>query len=285
MLTVVAMLSGVHRVEWLRQALESIPLDCPGIERVNIAHQGGRWDWADALRARYEAHPKVRVLEYPSRIDVGASFSRHLDSVTTPWALLLPDDDFLIGDAFDRAVRQLPPRIDDCGLIAFGWYYYEQERARYVRGALRWNGLRSVPHQIPKMCATLINVARARELGGFSPAVGGYCDTVLFTQLAQRFGIRISSAPVAGYRLHGGQVSAGRAAAYGPYLKPTLDALGQLPESAAELPAIERRLRQFASGEEQPLHWLKHWVSTELRGTPQPEPVGELPEPTLWTGR
>lgn len=282
MLTIVVMLSGPHRLRWLRQALESIPIENPRIGRVNIVHQAGPWDWGGDLRMRFERHPKVRVLEFADRPDFGASFNRHLAHCPTTWGLLLPDDDFLIPDALDLALRKLPEEFGQCGLVAYDWYYFDQAKSRYVRARLKWEGLRSVPRMIPKFCSTMINVRHAQAIAGFSNEFGGFCDTVLFTQLAYRFGLGVCHLGVAGYRLHQNQ-SSRWPVNYGPFVGRVIEALRPFTGSEGERDALRRRMRSYARGEASLIQGIRQWASSGLKGMDRIEPMPDQVAYSRWS--
>ncbi|HEX5658213.1 MAG TPA: hypothetical protein VFX59_13505 [Polyangiales bacterium] len=192
----------------LETALESVPLDSPIVSQLLIRHQDGPWNWGGDLRRKWEQHPKVRVLEFPDRVDFAKSYNRTFDAIETPWAMLLPDDDFLVRPAaraaFDAAFAQ--PAYDQRGLMIFGWYYLRDQL--YLHGHLKSHDLAGLMRQTPKFSSVLFNLRRVRELGGFPGDVGGLLDTALIGSLAYRFDALITDTPIGVYRMHAGQESA-----------------------------------------------------------------------------
>lgn len=246
MLTVTLMLSGPHRQAMLATAFDSIPIESPAVSEVIVRHQNGPWNWGGALRERILSHPKVRLVEFPDRVDWAKSFNRTLDQVRTPWALMLPDDDFLVRStaksAFERA--SLDRQVDDVGFVAFGWYYLKE--GRYVGNRFHRPGLPAVLSCTPKFCTTLFNMRRVRELGGFNE-MGGFVDSELLGRLACEFDAVIAPPRVGVYRLHDGQESARMQAVYAPYVEAMKTSLGRYARDAAERAAFERELQHFVA--------------------------------------
>ncbi|MET0284652.1 MAG: hypothetical protein ABW352_09290 [Polyangiales bacterium] len=208
MLTIAVLLSGPHRRAMVETALESVPLDSPLVSELLIRHQNGPWNWGADLRRKWEQHPKVRVLEFPDRVDFAQSYNRTFDAIKTPWAMLLPDDDFLVRPvaraAFEAAFAQ--PAVDQRGLLIFGWYYLKHQL--YLHGHIKAQDLAGLMRQTPKFSSVLFNLRRVRELGGFPGDVGGLLDTALIGSLAYRFDALITNTPIGVYRMHTGQESA-----------------------------------------------------------------------------
>jgi hypothetical protein len=271
MLTVVVMLSGPHRFEMLETAIASIPIDSPHVAEVQLRHQGGAWDWGGELRRRMEAHPKVRVIEFPDKVDFAKSYNRTLDKVDTPWALLLPDDDFLLttsARAAFAAVAQQSEASAHYGFVAFGWYYLKD--GRYLASHVKRRGLRAALHYAPKLCSTLLNVGRVRELGGFDGSVGGFNDTVLFGRLAFEYDALVGRAPIGIYRMHDGQESARMQSVYAPYVDALLASLGQYARNPRERQDFERELTDYVQDRAKPVSNLVQSLSFRLRSLPQP---------------
>jgi hypothetical protein len=250
MLTVAVLLSGPHRLEMLDTALSSIPIDSPTVSAVHIMHQNGKWDWGGALRERMEAHPKVRIIEFPSKVDFASSFNRTLDTVQSPWGLILPDDDYLLASSAESAFKAVAadPNSLEYGFAAFGWYYLKDERflASYLK---RRGGLHATLYFAPKFCTTMLNMKRVRELGGFNGTVGGFCDTVLFGQLSYEFNALVAATPIGIYRMHEGQESQRMQKVYAPYVDQLSKLLGGYARDAKERKTFERELFEFANGE------------------------------------
>lgn len=208
MLTIAVLLSGPHRRAMLETALDSVPLDSPQVTELLIRHQNGPWDWGGDLRRKWESHPKVRVLEFPDRADFAQSYNRTFDAIRTPWAMLLPDDDFLVRPAarvaFEAAFAQ--PAYDQRGLLIFGWYYLKDQL--YLHSALKDHDLAGLLRHTPKFSSVLFNLRRVRELGGFPGDAGGMLDTALIGSLMYRFDALITDTPIGVYRMHHGQESA-----------------------------------------------------------------------------
>jgi hypothetical protein len=278
MLTVVVMLSGPHRLGMLETALDSIPIDSPTISKVHIMHAGGSWDWAPALRERYEANPKVRVFEFPSKVDFAPSYNRQLNTVETTWALMLPDDDYLLRDDAARAFEALAQdRLDDgFGFVAFGWYYLRD--GRYLGSHVKHRNLTGVLNYAPKLVTTLINPKRVRELGGFPGNVGGFNDTALFGRLAYEYDALISPTRVGVYRLHSGQESARVRAVYAPYVETLREWVGGYARSARESQEFERRLEAFTNPRPRRAADLMQEISFQLRSHTRP---GDAPWQSL----
>lgn len=271
MLTVVALLSGPHRLAMLEQALDSVPLDSPRVRALHIMHQGGPWDWGGALRERYEAHPKVRIVEFDDKADFSRSYNRTLDTVETRWALLLPDDDWLIGARLDVALAEIAatPGAEDVGFVAGGWYYLKD--GRYLSSHVKRMDLEAVLRYAPKFATTLLNLPRVRELGGFARRAGGFCDTMLFGQLAYEYDALLSRTPIGVYRLHSGQESGKRQAIYAPFADVLRTELGRYARSPAELSTFERRMALFIADRATPLQQLSESLNFLTRSRTAPD--------------
>lgn len=264
MVTIAIMMSGPHRLGLLERAIDSIPIESPWISTVLLRHQGGPWDWGGELRERIEQHPKVRVVEFPDWVDLEESLNRTLDKVETPWAMLLPDDDFLLRDAAAAAFKSLAdfPAAIDYGFVAFGWYFLEGNR--YLRSYVKKAGMLASLHHTPKLCSTLLNVKHVRKLGGFAK-VGGFTDTALFAQLAYEFDGLISSKPTGVFRIHEGQVSADREKAYALHVEATVRMLRPYAKNTRQSQALRHQLDKYAKGCDRPLRsWLQR-LSTPIR--------------------
>jgi hypothetical protein len=273
MLTIVVMLSGPHRFEMLEKAIASIPIDSPHVTEVQIRHQGGPWDWGGELRQRLEAHPKVRVIEFPDWVDFAKSYNRTLDNVHTPWAVLLPDDDFLLANAAEAAfdaVAEHSATVSDCGFVAFGWYYLKD--GRYLASHVKRRGLQAALRYAPKLCSTLLNVRRVRELGGFDGSVGGFNDTLLFGKLAFEYDALIGTEPIGIYRMHEGQESAKMQSVYAPYVDTLVKSLGRYARDPKERQDFERELANYVDEGTKPTQMasLIEGLNFRLRGRAQP---------------
>jgi hypothetical protein len=269
MLTVVVMLSGPHRLGMLETALASIPFDSPQISKVHIRHQGGPWDWGGALRTRLEAHPKVEIIEFPDKVDFAQSYNRTLDKVETPWALMLPDDDHLLLASAAKAFQAVANCANtDYGFIAFGWYYLKD--GRYLASYVKRRGLNGALLYTPKLCSTLLNLRRVRQLGGFDGSVGGFDDTALFGRLAYEFDALIATPPIGVYRMHDGQESARLEATYAPYVDALVASLGQYASSPRERKAFEQDLADYVQGRGRPAVSLLQDLSFRLRSSSHP---------------
>lgn len=246
MLTVIVLLSGKHRLAWLEQAVMSIPIDQPLISAVHLIHQGGRWDWAPGLRERLSAMSKVRVIEYEDRVHYVDSFNRSTLGASSKWAMLLPDDDYLLTGSFaDALSRSGDALASDCGFVGYGWYYLRANR--FIADHVRQFDTANLQRFTPKFCTTLVNVERFRAVGGFSKAFGGFCDTVLYAQLAHAYNAWVSPTPVGVYRMHDAQASSNADSIYAPYLDATIDALLGLSGNSDAREHLVRRMNHFLS--------------------------------------
>lgn len=281
MLTIVVLLSGAHRLEWLAQALDSIPIESSPISAVHIMHQGGAWNWAPDLRRRYESHPKVRVFEFDQRLGFVGSFNRCMNTVESKWALLLPDDDYLMPQAFEQMLDLSAAALaSDAGFVSFGWYY--SRRNSYLPDHMRRYDAAHLQRYAPKFCTTLIQVAHFRNVGGFDERFGGFCDTVLFARLANEFNAWRSPTPVGVYRLHEQQGSSNAGTVYEPYLEATLQALRRYSRDDNELQRLASKIRIFMAGNPSALGRAFDWLNVGLRGRDVPEPaVPRRPMPLM----
>lgn len=265
MLTIVVLLSGPHRLQWLTEAIASIPLSSEQISAVHVMHQDGRWDWAPRLRASLEQQPKVRIIEFDQRFDYVDNFNRCVNLVQSRWALLLPDDDSLMVDGF---AQMLPLSIEamasDAGFIAYGWYYLKANR--YVPDYVRRYDVAYMQRYTPKFCTTMINVDDFRQVGGFKAAYGGFCDTVLFAELAHAHNAWTSPTPAGIYRLHDEQATAQASTIYAPYFDVTVDALCRFAERDEDRPQLQQRMRSFVEGSPGRFGRAVDWLSSGLRG-------------------
>jgi hypothetical protein len=278
MLTVTLMLSGPHRLAMLDTAFSSIPIESAVISEVVVRHQGGPWNWGGELRERILAHPKVRLVEFPDRVDWKQSFNRTLDQVRSPWALMLPDDDFLVRPVAKQSFEYVSQQKDlaDIGLIAFGWHYLKD--GRYVGNRFPQPGLPSILTCTPKFSTTWLNMRRVRELGGFGD-MGGFVDAELFGRLACNFDAAIAPARVGIYRMHEGQESHRIAAVYGPFVDAMKQSLGPFARTPAERAAFERALADFIAPPRRPLLDNLRELAFDLRSRAQPstrEPITRI---------
>lgn len=246
-LTVLVPLSGPHRLHWLQEAIESVPMDHPAVRALHVVHSGGTWDWADGLRRQLESQPKARVFEFGDRLDFCASMNRVMSTARTKWALLLPDDDAILKDNLRAALDVAGDALSsDAGLVAFGWCYLMDGRYRAAR--IRSLALSELYRYTPKFSSTLIHVAHFKALGGFDSSFGGYADTVTFARLVHAHGAWKSNVPAGVYRMHEGQVSAAsRLQMYAAYLEPSVAALQALCSEAGQREAIAQKLRAHAT--------------------------------------
>ena len=253
MLTIVVMMSGPHRYGMLSKAVGSIPIDYRGINQVILSHQGGVWDWGGPLREEMGRHPKVRILEFPERVDIAASFNRTLDHVDTPWVLMLPDDDFLLRRATVAGLETLATYSDsrDLGAFAFGWYYLK--RGRYLASHVKRGGLLATLYYAPKMCSTFLNMRRLRALGGFDERLGGFCDTALFGRLCFDYDALICETPIGVYRIHDGQASARPEIIYGPHVKGLTTLFRGFANNALESEKFEKHLIAYINRTDRPM--------------------------------
>lgn len=276
MLTIALLLSGPHRQAMLETAFNSIPIESPAVSEVLVRHQGGPWNWGGALRERILAEPKVRLLEFPDKVPFTQSFNRTLDAVRTPWAMLLPDDDFLVRSAakagFELAAQDA--HIQSCGLIAFGWYYLKH--GRYLESRRPRSTLASLLHSTPKCCSTMLSMDKVRKLGGFAD-LGGFIDTELFGRLAYEFDAAFASIPVGVYRMHGGQESAQLQSMFVPYLQPVAQSLGRYARSVRERREFERALHEIAFPVRPPHAQLLGELSHQLRSRARPATFASPP--------
>ncbi len=273
MLTVAVLLSGPHRLGMLETAFSSIPIDSPSVSEVLIRHQGGPWNWGGELRERITAHPKVRVVEFPDRVDFAPSFNRTLEAIQTPWAMILPDDDYLVRPAAKAGFEAVAahPLSADCGFVAFGWYYLRYDR--YLASYVKRRDLASVIHYTPKFCSTLLNLRRVRELGGFAGNVGGLLDTALLGRLAYEFDALIARTPVGVYRLHDGQESAQKLPlAHAEALREWLAGYARTPD---ERDGFERRLAEAIAPSSSRAQELFSWLTYRARCRRQPREVAD----------
>ena len=283
MLTVVALLSGPHRLEMLDAALSSIPIDSQHVSAVHITHPAGPWDWGGELRERFEAHPKVRIIEFPGRVDFAASFTRTLDTVQTPWGLMLPDDDLLLPSNLTATLQATAARPDatDYGFVAGGWYYLKD--GRYLASYVKRRGLWAALHYAPKFCTTLLNMQRVREVGGFDGSVGGFCDTALFARLSFEYDALITRTPIGIYREHAGQESARLERAYGPFVQPLVALLGRYARTPAEREEFEQALAAYVKGRARPLATFVQKLLFPMRSQAEPKDAQALVQMHNWS--
>ncbi|MDB4976797.1 MAG: hypothetical protein JWN48_5138 [Myxococcaceae bacterium] len=260
----------------LETAFDSIPIDSDAVSEVLVRHHGGRWDWGGPVRERILAHPKVRLLEFPDKVDWGDSFNRTLDAIESPWGIVLPDDDFLIRPVAKAAFEAALVHAGDVGYIAFDWYYLKRGRyvasPSYVSRAFK-PGLRATVKFTPKLVTTMLNLRHVRALGGFQN-MGGFTDTVLFGRLSYEFDALLVGMRAGVYRLHGGQESARLDEVYGRHLENVHKTLYRYARSDREREEFDRTLREWVWPEaESRLHGARarlQDVSYELRSRGAP---------------
>lgn len=269
-LTVLVPLSGPHRLHWLQEAVESVPIDHPAVRALHVVHSGGAWDWADGLRRRLESQSRVRVFEFADRLDFCASMNRVMSTARTKWALLLPDDDAILKENLRAALDAAGDALaSDAGLVAFGWCYLLDGRFRAA--SIRSQALSELYRYTPKFSSTLIHVAHFKTLGGFDSRFGGYADTVAFARLVHAHGGWKSDVPTGVYRMHEGQVStASRVQMYAAYLEPSVAALQALCSEAGEREAIAKSLRAHAASPHfiAPAGWRRRLYALRSRSRP-----------------
>jgi hypothetical protein len=283
MLTIAVMISGPHRYDMLRAAVGSIPMNCSGLSQVILSHQGGVWDWGGPLKEEMRRQPKVRILEFPEKVDLSASFNRTLDHVDTPWVLMLPDDDFLLRRTMVAGLDALATYSGsrDLGLIAFGWYYLK--RGRYLASHVKRGGLLATFYYTPKMCSTFLNMRRLRELGGFDERFGGFCDTALFGRLCFDYDALICETPLGVYRMHDGQVSARPDIVYGPHVKDLITLFRGFASNAQECERFEKYLMAHINRTDRHLITLLQNLIFSLRSYPQAVDLQALGHLRKWS--
>jgi hypothetical protein len=283
MLTVVVMLSGAHRFDMLETALASIPIESPHLGQLILRHQGGAWDWGGSLRERMESHPKVRVLEFPDKVDFAQSYNRTLDQVQTPWAVMLPDDDFLLRGAAAAGFEALAayPNAEQYGFVAFGWYYLKD--GRYLASYIKRRGLNAALHYTPKLCSTLLNVRRVREIGGFDASVGGFDDTVLFGKLAYEYDALVAQTPIGVYRMHDGQESARMQSVYAPYVQALMTTLGRYARDPREREEFEHHLVEYVQGRDRSALGFLQTLTFRLRSQSHPQDLRSVTDMRPWS--
>lgn len=276
--TVVVPLSGPHRLHWLREAIDSVPLDSPNLRALHVIHQGGPWDWGGELRERLAATPKVRLFEFDQRVDFASSFNRALYTTDSRWAMLLPDDDLLIRDRFARGIGAIDPDLD-VGYLAFGWY--ELNRGRFVYD----NAQGIEPARLlrgPPFCSTLFNVPKLREAGGFASCTGGFCDIDLYARLRHRYGVRISDAPVGILRIHRQQGGRNPMLNYEPFIDATHDRLSAFLDGPRERSRLRRRLEAEVYRRSGLANRARRFLAYLMRGRPAPRPTLDPADTGRW---
>lgn len=279
LLTVVVCLSGPHRLDMLTQAMDSLPLDAPELGAVQVLHRhGGRWDWAPELRARYEGHPKVTIIEEPFSLpSFEQNATRALPRVQTDWVHYLHDDDYAVTENFRLALAALPrlgtPRR---AFAAFGWY--AATRGWFLPQRLAGPSLLDITRRTPKFCSTFLNTALLRQEGGL-PTLGGFSDTEVFARLAARHGAWRCDTPIGVYRWHTGQDSfagEGVRQSYYDTLQASIKAVSDLAQSEAERRQVDAIFTRMAHRQRLLRERIANRVEMMLQRVPEPRSVRAL---------
>lgn len=281
MLTIVVILSGPQRLQMLEQTLGSIPLESARIAELHIVTRGAPWDWAPALRARFESHAKVRIFEEADDLPWPAlSSNRAFRRVTTPWLMQLHDDDWLLPRRFDAALSAMDdPRAADAGFIAFGWY--RAQRGRFEPESADLATPAGMFVWLPKYCATLFNTARLREIGYIDNRFLGFNDVGVFLTLRYRFGALATDVPVGVFRIHGGQISGSRLSFYLPGIGHSIDCALRYTRDGEQARRFIDAIRDFTFSRRRLSERVRRRLAS-IRGlrAPQTEPVA--PTLTYW---
>jgi glycosyltransferase involved in cell wall biosynthesis len=156
-----------------------------------------------ALRSRYP-FTYVRQSGTLSMVD---HHNACLGLVSTPWALLLHDDDELARNVLTR-LEPLLPESGDAGLILGGTEFIDEKSASrgtwIPEATLKIKGESAVLRlgleftAYPPSCVW--NMAAFRQCGGFPNANGAGADSTLVLQLANQYGVVLFSEILGRYR-------------------------------------------------------------------------------------
>jgi hypothetical protein len=255
------MCSGLHRKQWLAEALRSIPWDAPQLSQVNIVHQGEVWNWADDLRSEVERQPKAKIIEFPEPLELAASLNRGVSTVATEWFVMLADDDYLLTAAFAAALEQFETlRRQPIGLIAYGWYYLKQQAGYFMADRVRSCSPAGALRYTPPLCATFIRKSAFQTCNGFDSTNGGFMDTLLFARMIRREGALFSASPIGVFRIHQQQISADRAKLYGPYAAACRKQLLRYATTSGDAAAFDRQMKRFLNNKSSLAGRVRTWL-------------------------
>jgi glycosyltransferase involved in cell wall biosynthesis len=201
-----------------------------------------------ALRSRYP-FTYVRQSGTLSMVD---HHNACLELVSTPWALLLHDDDELSPNVLTR-LEALLPQSGDAGLILGGTEFIDEngasrgtwipEATLNIKGesAVLRLGLEFTAY--PPSCVW--NMAAFRRCGGFPDANGAGADYTLMLQLANQYGVVLFAEILGRYRI-GPQQSTGYSSP--ERAEATLDCsitMAQLTRNIGVPPAVSDQLLDY----------------------------------------
>jgi glycosyltransferase involved in cell wall biosynthesis len=195
-----------RRLDYLEEALDSAVNQTVPV-KVNL-YDDGCQDQAGLYRILSRFGDRLRYYRNAKTLGLFPNMNQCIWNSSTPWVSVLHDDDALARDFVER-ILDVAPAVDACSLFCGGTLYMNKDSQVFHRlevptdkpwrkisaEEFAWRNWFSFPGQ-------LINVAAARDVGGF-PAKSIYTgDWDLWFRLTKAQGTVQLSADLARYRVH-----------------------------------------------------------------------------------
>lgn len=179
------------------------------VELEIIVVDDGSRDETRALLARC-SDPRLRVLRHPTSLGVSQARNRGLEEARGSWVAFLDDDDVW-------APQKLRRQLDEAAAQGASFVFSSMVAFDDRNGFRRLLGAAS-PEDLPSMILER-NVVRApsaliakrelvRRVGGFDTSLSTIADWDLWIRLAAAGKAAVCEEPLAGYRLHAGNMQA-----------------------------------------------------------------------------
>jgi glycosyltransferase involved in cell wall biosynthesis len=154
--------------------------------------------------------PAVEWHRNPVVLPIFANMNRAIALCGTQWLSILHDDDLLEAD-FVENLCDAALRVEGCALFCGGTIFIDEAGDRFFRTGLppaervRMLGVEDFAYENKfSFPGHLMDVGKARAVGGFPPNSSYTGDWDLWFRLAMAGGVSMLGADVASYRSHGG---------------------------------------------------------------------------------
>jgi hypothetical protein len=200
-----------NRTEYLAQALGSVLVQDPGVERMQVClvdNSSVAIDWSASLSPAQLA--RVELHRNPRTLPVHENWNRCIELARGTLVHLLHDDDWVEPD-FYRCVEQMRSESPEAGMFAVR--SFEVDAAGIIEHVTRncldsravSRDLRAFFPRNPLQCPGVVVQRFAYEaLGGFRGDMGYVIDLEMWIRIVASFGIRFSHRILSSYRVSAG---------------------------------------------------------------------------------